>query len=1576
MKSSLVLAAMLLVAAVSQSVHAAETLVLTPPDGRFAKHVVLVSGDEEYRSEESMPMLAKLLSQKHGFKCTVVFSWSADGKYIDPNNQGGLRGLEALNSADLMIIGTRFRKPIESEAAHLTQFMDAGKPIIGIRTATHAFNGNGKFGDKIEFGKWGRQVLGEQWVNHHGAHKKQGARGVIETANAQHPILNSVKDIFVPSDVYGVTHLTDEDKILLRGAVTETLDPKSANVAGEKNDPMQPFAWLHSYTSPGGASGKSFCTTSGAAVDLVSEDLRRMIVNASYHLTGLEVPQRADVWYVDPFYPSFYGFIRDKNWWPKADMQPEDYGLGKSPARPDPPGSPQWNFRDTKPAPATNDAAQVDAAQAAPGKRMKIAAVGNSLAERMNLYGYFETLMHTRYPNAEIQFRNFGWPADAVDFQQRPSNYTKIDDPLEVFRPGRFMCFFGYNESFAGRDADAIARFVDDYRDYIAKMTDRFKREDGRVPSFVLVGPIAYESTGDPLKPSGVEENKNLAAYNEAIKTLADKDHHQFIDLFAATEKLFAAQPSNQYTVNGAHMNEAGYKFVGQLLDKSLHQTDHPLGVDATKFHEVRKWVNDKSWFHAQDYRMLNGWYVYGGRRTWDTETFPSEYRKVRKIVAVRDQYIWDMAAGRTVPAEPDDSTTGEVFKPETMYGTRDENFRKMREPAELKYLTPEESIAKMKVPEGMKVELFASEREFPELANPNQIAFDSKGRLWVSCMANYPQWQPGSAKPNDRLLIFEDTDNDGKADVCKTFYDKLICPTGFEFHDGGVLVVDEPRILFLKDTDGDDKADVVEQLIDGIATDDTHHTIGAWEYSHGGQLHMLEGIALSTTLETPWGPFRNKGTGGGYIYDPRAQSFVHYRTPGYGNPWCLVFDRWGNGIVGDGTNAKQHWIAPLAGKEVSTRKTLTPVFDNEGMRPAVGNEFLLSRHLPDDMQGQFIYACVINLHGMPRFDLKDEEDGAGFTGKRIADLLASDDIIFRPVDPKIGPDGAVWFGDWCNPLIGHMQYSQRDPNRDHDHGRVYRLVNTKKPLLKPITQHGKSIDELLDQLSTYELRTRYRVRREIATRPKADVLAAVNNWIAGSNDAHKLCQAMWIQESFREVDDALLDKILASDDYHARSAAVHTMTNERDRVKDFKGRMAAAVADSHPRVRLEAVRGISFMESEDATEIALKAVDQKMDYWIDYTLEHTLHALQPYWKGADAEKVLANSTDAAKQHLSRHIKMSGPGGEVVKPLELAENVDATPEQRKGAIAKLTKIKGGKHRNGEKVFKQVCSACHMVGTLGKKFGPDLSDIASRMNKTQIMTSILLPNDEIAKGYETVSVLDEDSKTHRGFILKETDAVLTLGIADGKKVDIDKDTIEIRKSMKASSMPEGLIKQIAPIEFLDLVDYLQQQRDFVKINKRGWISLFSRKAPKLREHNGMKEISRTAAVKLGKTMTNSVWNDNAHLLLSDAPTGGVGFAFHSAIDTEKPAITIRLDASREIGHIWIQNRTDTGLQGRADGLTVWVSEGDGKYREVWKSQKPQPEWSIDLPEGTNARFIKIGLAGKGTLHLSRVAVYGK
>jgi type 1 glutamine amidotransferase len=188
-------------------------------DPEKGKTIVLVAGDEEYRTEESMPMLAKILSQKHGFRVQSTIPVGQKREiYRSPIISKGVRGWHHLKDADLMLIGTRFRRPSAEEAKHVTEFLNAGKPVIGIRTSTHAFTGSGSFGEKISYGQFGPLIMGEGWVSHHGRHKVEGARGIVEAKNAAHPILKGVTDVFGPSDVYGINRLTDEDTILMRGA--------------------------------------------------------------------------------------------------------------------------------------------------------------------------------------------------------------------------------------------------------------------------------------------------------------------------------------------------------------------------------------------------------------------------------------------------------------------------------------------------------------------------------------------------------------------------------------------------------------------------------------------------------------------------------------------------------------------------------------------------------------------------------------------------------------------------------------------------------------------------------------------------------------------------------------------------------------------------------------------------------------------------------------------------------------------------------------------------------------------------------------------------------------------------------------------------------------------------------------------------------------------------------------------------------------------------------------------------------------------------------------------------------------
>ncbi|MEZ5962523.1 MAG: HEAT repeat domain-containing protein [Planctomycetota bacterium] len=1350
-------------------------LVLEGGRGPLAgKHVVFLTGDEEYRSEEAMPMLARIVAKRHGAKCSVLFALGEDGA-IDPEARGSLGMPEAIDTADLLVMQLRFRAWDDATMQRFVAAYRRGVPIVALRTSTHAFaypaDSESEFkrfswNSKEWPGGFGRQVLGETWVSHHGNHKVEATRGVIEPANATHPILRGVDDVFGDSDVY-TANPPDDCSVLLRGQVLQGLGHDDAPVAGKKNDPMQPIAWTRTHTNDAGTQNFVFCTTMGAATDLRSADLRRLLVNAIYHGLGLDVPAAADVDIVGTYAPTAYGFgVFQRGVHPSEWAMPDD-------------GSQPLQLR----------------------KGERVALVGGGLAERVASLGHFEALLHTRFPQLELQVRGFGWPGDEVGVQQRPDDYTRLDDPLVVFAPDTLLCFFGGNEAFAGESG--LAGFVTEYERWLDRQTDRLRHE-GRTPRFVLISPIATEDTGDPHLPPAAPRNRALAQYSAAIAALAERRGLRFVDVLAPTATRFAAAPGAQCTLDGLQLAETGSTHLALALDRALFGGDNPAVRDGAQFARLLAAVADKAWVHANDYRMLNGWYVYGGRRTFDTKTFPTEYQKVRAMVAARDRHVWALARGEEI-AGPDDSATGELFTPETTFGSASYS-----EPKELRFVSAAESAAAMKVVAGLAVQPFASEADFPELANPVQLNFDDRGRLWVACMPTYPLWRPGDPKPSDRLLIFEDEDRDGRADRVKVFYDQLHCPTGFEFWNGGVLVTCQPRMLFLQDTDGDDRADVVRQMFDGFASDDTHHAIGAYEWSPGGLLHMLEGVHMAGAIETPWGVRRNKGPAGSWVLDPRRRDLRYFQTPGYGNPWCYVFDGRGRGIVGDGTSGQQHFDPLLSGAQFSGRSAPSTVFDNKGMRPVIGSEFLISRHLPDEVQGQMIYACVINMHGLTRFTVR--EDGAGLTGERIEDLLASDDAMFRPADPQIGPDGALWFGDWCNPLIGHMQYSQRDPNRDKKHGRIFRLVAKDRAPLTPVTQHGKSIPEVFEQLREPEPRTRYRARRWLRARPTDEVLPALRRWVDGIADdpAHDLLaiEALWVQQGHDRVDPALLRACLGAKDPETRAAAVHVVGDMHDRTPDAFTLLAAAARDPHPRVRLEALRGLSFLPTKESVLAALSVTEQAMDKWLEYELDVTLSALAPVWQPRFvAGEALAKPGSTAAEILASHRVVKRSEAAAQKAVARANDRAAPPADRRAAMLELGNLPGNA-THGREVFGRICIACHRAGGQGVQVGPDLDGVSKRLTLALMVESIFEPNARIEPKYQMVMLALHNGDALAGFIDAEAPDHLVVRLADGSRRTIALADIKSREALATSNMPEGLGQTLSPRELVDVIAYLK------------------------------------------------------------------------------------------------------------------------------------------------------------------------
>jgi hypothetical protein len=292
-------------------------LVIAGGDGPgHGKHVVLISGDEEYRSEEMLPQMAKILAKRHGFKCTVLFAINPKEGTIDPNQSDNIPGLEALDSADLMVIFTRFRKMPDAQMKHVVDYVESGKPVIGLRTATHAFDpkpgttyAKWKWNSKDWDGGFGRQVLGETWISHHGNHGKQSTRGIIAKGQETHPIIRGIKsgDIWGPTDVYGVRlPLPGDSTPLVLGEVLTGMSPTDPPATGKVNEPMLPIAWTHTYMTPAGKSARTFTSTMASSQDFESEGLRRLLVNACYWAVGLEnkIPERTKVDLVGEYKPS------------------------------------------------------------------------------------------------------------------------------------------------------------------------------------------------------------------------------------------------------------------------------------------------------------------------------------------------------------------------------------------------------------------------------------------------------------------------------------------------------------------------------------------------------------------------------------------------------------------------------------------------------------------------------------------------------------------------------------------------------------------------------------------------------------------------------------------------------------------------------------------------------------------------------------------------------------------------------------------------------------------------------------------------------------------------------------------------------------------------------------------------------------------------------------------------------------------------------------------------------------------------------------------------------------------------
>ena len=849
-----------------------------------------------------------------------------------------------------------------------------------------------------------------------------------------------------------------------------------------------------------------------------------------------------------------------------------------------------------------------------PGDHISI--VGNALADRMQHHGWLETFIHAKFPKHDLVVRNLSASGDEVATWHRSENFGSRDEWLTWTRADVVLAFYGFNESFGG-DA-GLEKFKKDL-DQFLKHTKSQRYAGHGSPRVVLFSPIANEKPTDPNLPDPAANNANLQKYTAAMAEVAKANRVPFVNLFAPSQQLYAeaAKRGSSLTINTFLLSEAGDEALAPLIFQALFNEKAPAG----NLKKLRAAVLDKNaeW-HAR-YRTVDGYNVYGGRSKLE---FPRAGKDSEKIfnydimqeemsqrdakTANRDQRIWAVAEG------DDLKVTDSNLPPVEEIQSNKQDVKP--------YTSGEAAIKHMTLAKGCKVNLFASEAEFPELVNPVQMNFDTKGRLWVAAWRNYPERTPTS-KVGDSLLVFEDTNGDGQADKIIHFLDDLNCPTGFQFYKDGVLVMQAPDLWFVRDTNGDGKADWKERVLMGMDSADSHHTANSMVLDPGGATYLSDGVFHRTQVETAAGPVRNND-GCIYRYEPRTDKFERYVPYGFANPHGRVFDHWGTDIITDATGNESFFAPAYSGHlDYPAKHPGMQQFWKRPSRPCSGTAILTSRHFPTEFQGNFLNCNVIGFQGI--FRVQVSEDGAGLKGETIEDLVKSDDPNFRPTGVGVAPDGSIYFLDWSQQLIGHMQHHIRDPNRDHQHGRIYRITYEGRPLLKPAKVDGQPIKQLLDLLKEPEDDVRIRAKIELGKHDSAKVIAALEQWTAkldpkDKDFEHQMTEALWVHQWHNVVNENLLKGMLRSPDFHARAAATRVLCYWRDRVKEPLTLLAAQVKDESPRVRLEAIRACSFFQSAKAAEVALAALDKeadpnKPDYYIKYCLDETMKALDKYTK-------------------------------------------------------------------------------------------------------------------------------------------------------------------------------------------------------------------------------------------------------------------------------------------------------------------------------------------------------------------------
>lgn len=978
----------------------------------------------------------------------------------------------------------------------------------------------------------------------------------------------------------------------------------------------------------------------------------------------------------------------------------------------------------------------------------RIVLVGGTLISGMENYGFFEKSLIQHFPANQVSLRNIGWPADDVyglarsqfgsaqnTRSWRPPSAEEgfgskvLMQHIEEAAPVTLMIGYGPEVAYVENDED-FRLFTSGY----SRLLDFAEAKDIQL---ILLSPPRQEVVHTSITETE-RRNEWLSKANSFIKEQATTRGHHFIDLYHE----LVHDPSQQlYTENGVQLNLEGYEKMNEILLENLgiaHITsfslelDEQAGILQTQNCDVSDWtktvhgvsfnltpgkmlysgkihskgpvaiyingtlssknqdtlslvnlgldsmqdarllatIKEKNRLHRYRLRPLNEAYIYLFRRH-EMGHLAYEMDDLKKLVEEKEREINRLLASQTYDIEI------ELIRP----WQPPKNYPEDEVPAHIPEPNIAEELAAFNIAEGFEVSLFAAD---PMIANPINVNWDTRGRAWVATSSTYPHIVPGR-EPNDKIIILEDTDNDGVADKHTVFAENLLVPHSVMPVPGGAYVTATTELLFFADTDGDDVADERRVVYDGFGNADVHHMIHGLRWAPWGDLYFTQSIYINTFVETPFGPRILNGSGT-WAFRPETESLEIFNR-GLINPWGHAFDQWGQAFATDGAGSSGiSYIFPESAHATAVGAVNVLPGLNQDTPKNTAAEVIYSRHFPPDWQGSMI-TNDFRANRTVRYQLQPK--GSGYQSEEVQTVIRSDHRSYRPVDSKIGPDGALYIVDWYNPIIDHGEVDFHHPIRDKTHGRIWKLTKKGSPLLEPEQFRGNTLSNLLNLLKSPEQFTRLQANRAYVEQNGPPEL--VVDWIkrlsrSDRNFTRHRLEGLWLLTALNHYDEALLLASINSSDPRERAAAVRLLSYWKKQ-KAQQELLARLINDPHPQVRLETIHALREMGGLAAVEIAMNVLNLSMDQNLEFALDLTIRELRDAWLPKFAERSKVFNGEVNKQ---LYALLTGDDPRVITPInEILGQAGVDTNLTKKAWFLLAEI--GDAASREKVMQKAVS---------------------------------------------------------------------------------------------------------------------------------------------------------------------------------------------------------------------------------------------------------------------------------------------